>query len=104
MKVFTMHKLKHGASIEDYKRWSQKVDQPKTNSQVEINKFEVYEILGSLDSNEKKPEYDIIEVVEVQSVEDIRRVEERLQDFLNDEWIAEWVEQSTLINLYGERI
>ncbi len=104
MKVFTMHKLKNGVSIEDYKKWSREVDQPKSISQTEVLNFEVYEILGSVDSDDKRPEYDIIEVVEVESVDYIRKVEERLRNFLDDEWIADWVEKSTLVNIYGEKI
>ena len=104
MKIFTMHKLKPGASMEDYKQWSREVDHPESIGQPEIQTFEVYEILGSVDSDEINPEYDIIEVIEVQRLEDIRKVEERLKNFLEDEWIARWVEKSTLVNLYGEKI
>ena len=104
MKIFTMHKLKPGASMEDYKKWSREVDHPESNRQPEIQTFEVYEILGSVDSDERSSEYDIIEVIDVESLEDIRKVEERLKSFLEDEWIARWVEKSTLVNLYGEKI
>ena len=104
MKIFTMHKLKPGASMEDYKKWSREVDHPESIGQPEIQTFEVYEILGSVDSDEINPEYDIIDVIEVQRLEDIRKVEERLKNFLEDEWIARWVEKSTLVNLYGEKI
>jgi hypothetical protein len=104
MKVFAMHKLKKGASIEDYKKWSREVDQPKSIGQPEILNFEVYEILGSVDSDEKKPEYDIIEIVEVEDVKHIHMVEERMRSFLNDEWIADWVEESTLVNIFGKKI
>ena len=104
MKVFAMHKLKKGASIEDYKKWSREIDQPKSIDQPEVLSFEVYEILGSVDSNEKEPEYDIIEIVEVEDLHDIRKVEERLRTFLDDEWIADWVEESTLVNIFGEKI
>jgi hypothetical protein len=104
MKIFTMHKLKAGASIEDYKKWSREVDQPKSISQPEVLTFEVFEIFGSVDSGEMNPEYDVIEVIEVNSLEDIRKVEERLKNFLEDEWVTQWVEKSTLVNLYGEKI
>ena len=104
MKIFTMHKLKPGASMEDYKKWSREVDHPESINQPEIQTFEVYEILGSVDSDEGSPEYDIIEVIDVENLEDIRKVEERLKSFLEDEWMARWVEKSTLVNLYGEKI
>lgn len=104
MKVFTMHKLKKGVSIEDYKKWSREVDQPKSINQPEVLNFEVYEILGSVDSDDKIPEYDIIEVIEVESVDYIRKVEQRLRTFLDDEWVADWVEKSTLVNIYGKKI
>ncbi len=104
MKIFTMHKLKAGASMEDYKKWSREVDHPESISQPEIQTFKVYEILGSVDSDERSSEYDIIEVIDVESLEDIRKVEERMKSFLEDEWIARWVEKSTLVNLYGEKI
>jgi hypothetical protein len=104
MKIFTMHKLKPGASMEDYKTWSRERDHPETLAQPEIQTFEVYAIRGSVDSVEQAPEYDIIEVIDVESVEDIRTVEKRLERFLEEEWMAQWVEKSTLINLYGEKI
>jgi hypothetical protein len=104
MTVFTMHKLKAGASIEDYKKWSRQADQPKTNAQPEILNFEVYAIHGSTDSGKAEPQYDVIEVVEVHSVEGLAIVEERMRDFLDNEWLADWVEESTLINIYGEKI
>ena len=90
--------------MEDYKKWSLERDHPESIAQPEIQTFEVYEILGSVDSDEKSPEYDIIEVIEVESVEDIRKVEKRMESFLEDEWLARWVEKSTLVNLYGEKI
>jgi hypothetical protein len=104
MRIFTMHKLKPGASIEDYKKWSREVDHPKSISQPEIQTFEVYEILGSVDSDEQSPEYDIMEVIDVESLDDMRKVEKRLKSFLENEWMARWVEKSTLVNLYGEKI
>ena len=104
MTVFTMHKLKAGASIEEYKKWSKQMDQPKSNAQPEILKFEVYAIEGSLDSEEADPDYDIIEVIELDKIEDIEKVEERLRDFLDNEWLAKWVEESTLINIYGKKV
>ena len=104
MKIFTMHKLKPGATMEGYKKWSREVDHPKSISQPEIRSFEVYEIIGSMDSEERNTEYDIIEVIDVESLEDMQKVEKRLKKFLESEWIARWVEESTLVNLYGEKI
>jgi hypothetical protein len=104
MTIFTMHKLKPGASFEDYKKWSKQVDQPKSNAQPEILNFEVYAIHGTLDAGKEAPDYDVIEVIDVRNVEDIDKVEERLRDFLDNEWLSQWVEESTLINIYGEKI
>ena len=104
MKIFTMHKLKPGASMEDYKKWSREVDHPKSISQPEIQSFEVYEILGTVDSDEQSAAYDIIEVIDVESLDDMGKVEKRLEDFLENEWMARWVEKCTLVNLYGEKI
>jgi hypothetical protein len=104
MKVFTMHKLRKGAKMEDYIKWSREVDYPKSTAQPEVLKFEVYVIRGTVDSDDIEPAYDIMEVVEVTSIESLRRVEKRLRDFLDNEWIRDWVEESTLVNLYGEKI
>ena len=104
MKVFCMHKLRKGAAMADYIKWSREVDQPKSNAQPEVLNFEVYAIKGAVDGDDLDPEYDIIEVVEVSGIEAIRRVEDRLRDFLDDEWIRDWVEKSTLVNIYGEKI
>ncbi len=104
MKIFTMHKLRKGARIEDYIKWSREVDQPKSNAQPEVLKFEVYVIRGCVDSDDREPEYDIMEVVEVKSIETIRGLEKRLRDFLDNEWIRDWVEKSTLVNVYAEQI
>ena len=104
MKVFTMHKLRKGAKIEDYIKWSREVDQPKSNKQPEVLKFEVYVIRGAVESDDIEPAYDIMEVVEVSSIAAIRKVEDRLRDFLDNEWIRDWVEESTLVNVYAEKI
>jgi hypothetical protein len=45
-----------------------------------------------------------MEVVEVNTIEAIRKVENRLRDFLDNEWIRDWVEGSTRENLHADKI
>ncbi len=103
MKVFTMHRLKKGVSMEDYKKWSREVDQKITLAQSGIRKFEVYEIEGS---EEGIPPFDIVEVIEVESREALKKIEnsEKMKKFLAEEWMKKWVDKDSLVNIYGRKI
>ena len=46
MYVFFMYKLKPGVKIEDYRKFSQDLDQKITPHQPGIKRFEVYEVKG----------------------------------------------------------
>lgn len=103
MKVFTMHKLKKGVTMEDYKKWSREVDQKITLAQPGIRKFEVYEISGS---EEGTPPFDIVEVIEAESWEALKKIEnsEKMKKFLEEEWMKKWVDKDSLVNIYGRKI
>jgi hypothetical protein len=103
MKVFTMHKLKKGVIMEDYKKWSREVDQKITLAQASIRKFEVYEIKGS---EEETSPFDIVEVIEVESWETLKKIEnsEKMKRFLAEEWMKKWVDKNSLVNIYGRKI
>ncbi|KKL49062.1 hypothetical protein LCGC14_2319250, partial [marine sediment metagenome] len=46
MKVYTLHKLKKGSTMEDYKKWSPE-DQRVNHEHPLVKSFEVYEVIGA---------------------------------------------------------
>lgn len=103
MKVFTMHKLKKGVTMEDYKKWSREIDQKITLALAGVRKIEVYEILSL--GNETPP-FDIVEVIEVESWEASKKIEnsEKLKSLIK-EWMEKWVDKDSLVHdIYGRKI
>lgn len=101
VKVFTMYKLKPGVNIADYIEFSTKLDQRVTPRQPGVHKFEVYQIQGS-----EKGEimYQIVEVVEVESVKGFKKVLESKEMEKVEERYYELVDQASVKTLYGEII
>jgi hypothetical protein len=103
MKVMVMHKLKKGKTIEQYRKYSKELDQPDIAKSHVIKKFEVYEI----DETESgvKPPYDILEIMTVDDWESF--LEEEYSEGHKSErqmWLDEWVEEGSLITMYGDEI
>lgn len=100
-KVFIMHKLKKGASMEDYRKWSPE-DQRVSRSHPNVKDFRVYEIKES--EGDKIP-FDLIEVEEVESWEahqDVVRSESIKR--MEKTWLGKYVDEDSLVVLYGEEI
>jgi len=65
-KVFFSYRLKPDASLEDFLEWSRTVDQPFTNAQPAVHRFEVFVVSGT-DGN--APSHQIFESIWVESWE-----------------------------------
>ena len=106
MTVFTMHKLRKGSNVEEFKKWSREVDRKASLDTPVITKFDVYFIEGAVEDNGV---FDVIEVFDVTSWEEFRDFEdanvagsENLKE-VNKQFM-EWVEPGTLVVLYGENL
>ena len=100
-KVFIMHKLKKGASMEDYRKWSPE-DQRVSRRHPNVKDFRVYEIK---ESEQGKIPFDFIEVEEVESWEahqDVVRSENIKR--MEKTWLGKYVDEDSLVVLYGEEI
>ncbi len=65
-RLFIMYRLKAGARMQDYWKYSKEVDQPTVRRQEGVHSFEVFEITGS---DKGKPDIDIAESLLVDSYE-----------------------------------
>jgi len=100
-KVFIMHKLKEGASMEDYRKWSPE-DQRVSRSHPNVKDFRVYEIKGG---KQGKIPFDLVEVEEVKDWEthqDVVRSESIKR--MEKTWLDKYVDRDSLVVLYGEEI
>jgi hypothetical protein len=68
-KVVVIYKLKPGATMEQYRKFSKEIDQVITPKQQVVEKFEVFEVTdyiqGSGAPEKKNPPYQIIEIIDV---------------------------------------
>ena len=65
-RLFLMYKLKAGAQMKDYWKFSKEIDQPLVKRQEGVRSFEVFEIVGA---DKGKPDFDIVESILVDSYE-----------------------------------
>jgi len=65
-RVFITYRLKAGARMQDYRKFSKEVDQPLVKRQEGVHGFEVFEITGS---DKGKPDVDVVESILVDSYE-----------------------------------
>jgi hypothetical protein len=100
-KVFVMYKLKPGVSIEAYRKWSVALDQKVTPFQPGVHRFEVYEIEGA---EKGKPEYQIVEDIDVESWEAWQKVvaSEAMREVVKT-W-GDYGDEATLRVIYGKKI
>ena len=73
-RVFITYRLKAGAQMRDFCKFSKDVDQPLVKSQEGVHGFEVFEISAS---DKGKPEVDIVESILVDSFEKWMEVTQR---------------------------
>lgn len=100
-RVFVMYKLKSGVSMDDYRKWSQEVDQKITSYQPGVKSFKVFEIKGA---EKGAPPYQIVEDIEVENWETWQKVfkEEKMKKVIA-EW-GDYGDADTLITVYGDQI
>ena len=100
-RVFVMYKLKPGVSMDDYRKWSQEVDQKITPHQPGVKSFKVFEIKGA---EKGTPPYQIVEDIEVESWEAWQKVVsgEGMKKVIT-EW-NNYGDADTLIAVYGDQI
>ena len=101
IKVFIMHRLKKGATMEDYKKFSFE-DQKVSRAHPNVKGFRVYEIKRGEGDNIP---FDLVEVEKVDSweahqevvkSESIKRMEKI--------WLDKYVDKDSLVVFYGEEI
>jgi len=100
-KVFVMYRLKAGVSIEQYRAWSQEIDQRITPGQPGMIRFEVYEILGA---EKGEPFVQIVEDIEVVDAKEWFATANKPGMAYVQETVADLVDPSTLQVIYGEKI
>lgn len=100
-RVFVMYKLKPGAKMEEYKKWSREVDQKITPNQPSVHRFEVYEIKGA---EKGSSPYNIVEDIDVESFD---KWQQTLKSKGMKKVVAEWDnygDGSTVVMVFGEKI
>ena len=100
-KVFVLYRLKPGVSMEEYKAWSQRVDQAITPHQPGVKRFQVFEIKGS---DKGAATYQVIESIDVAGWEAWQKCVNGpgMKDVVK-EW-DNYGDGSTLISFYGDEV
>lgn len=96
--IIMIYKLKKGVSIEEYKKFSLKTDQPFIISFKSIIDFSVNVIEGP------KKEWDVFEVIKIQSYKDWEKISE--SDEMKNH-VLEWVkyaDEASVKIFYGNKI
>ncbi len=65
-RLFIMYRLKAGARVQDFWKFSKEIDQPLVKRQEGVHGFEVFEIVGA---DKGKPDFTIVESILVDSYE-----------------------------------
>jgi hypothetical protein len=69
VKVVVIYKLKPGATLAQYRKFSKEIDQVITPKQKVVEKFEVFEVTDYLQGSgapaKKNPPYQIVEIIDV---------------------------------------
>jgi hypothetical protein len=100
-RVFITYRLKAGARMQEYWKFSKEIDQPLVKRQEGIHGFEVFEITGS---DKGTPDFDIIESILVDSYEKWIEITKR-EDMKNNG--ANWGkvgDESTLKVLVAKKV
>jgi len=110
IKVFTMHKLKKGSTMKEYKKWSPE-DQRVNWEHPLVKNFEVYEVIGA-DKNPvpkiplgKEAPFDLIEVTEVENWEDFVKLckDEKFKD-IEKTWTEKFLDEDSLVAIAIKKI
>lgn len=99
VRVFIMGKLKEGTDYKDYLDFSINLDQKVTPNQPGIRKFEVYKII---ETEGDKNIHHVVEVIDVESVEILKKVLASKEMEKVEKRYYELVERDTEKILYSE--
>lgn len=107
-KVIVIYKLKPGATMEQYKKFSREIDQLITPKQKVVEKFEVFEVTqfvqGAGAIEKKNAPYQVFEIIDVKDFgEWIKTTQSAGFKPVGDGW-AKVGDAGTLILLSGEKI
>ena len=107
-KVVVIYKLKPGATMEQYKKFSKEIDQVITPKQKVVEKFEVYEvdeyIRGAGEIQKDNPPYQVFELIDVKDFgEWIRTTQSEGFKPVGDGWVKVG-DAGTIIVLSGKKI
>ena len=107
-KVVVIYKLKPGATMAQYKKFSKEIDQVITPKQKVVEKFEVFEVTQHLKGaggiEKKDPPFDVFEVIDVKDFgEWIKTTQSAGFKPVGDGWVKVG-DGGTLIMLSGEKI
>ena len=100
-RVFIMYRLKAGARMQDFWKFSKEIDQPLVKRQEGVHGFEVFEITGS---DKGKPEVDIVESILVDSYEKWQEVTGRDDMKANGANWGKVGDESSIKVLVGKKI
>ena len=99
--MFVMYKLKPGANIEDFRKFSREIDHKVTPRQKGVRSFDTFVITGA---DKGQPPYQIIDVLEVESYDQWLKVS--ASDAMKpvfEQW-NKLADESSVLTIYGEKI
>ena len=107
-KVIVIYKLKPGATIAQYRKFSREIDQIITPKQKAVEKFEVFEVTDHVQATgapkKKNPPYQVFEIIDVKDFgEWIKTTQSEGFKKVTDGW-AKVGDGGTLVMLGGEKI
>jgi hypothetical protein len=107
-KVVVIYKLKPGATIAQYRKFSREIDQVITPKQKVVEKFEVFEVTdhiqGSAAPEKKNHPYQVIEIIDVKDFgEWVKTTQSEGFKKVIDGW-AKVGDGDTLVMLGGKKI
>ena len=107
-KVVVIYKLKPGATMAQYKKFSREIDQMITPKQKVVEKFEVFQVTQYLQGTggieKKNPPFEVFEIIDVKDFGDwIKTTQSAGFKPVGDGW-AKVGDAGTLIMLSGEKI
>jgi len=101
IKVYIMHKLKKGATMEDYKEFSPQ-DQETARSHPKVKSFRIYQIKGG--EGDEIP-FDLVEELEVENWEVFHELGKDSNIAKMERiWLDKYVGNDSLVTFYGEII
>ena len=100
-RVFITYRLKAGARMQDFWKFSKEIDQPLVKRQEGVHGFEVFEITGS---DKGVPDVDIVESILVDSYEKWVEVTNRPEMKANSGSWGKVGDESSIKVLIGKKI